>query len=81
MRPKSAILPNACFRFFRKPSVRCAAALLMLNGRILESVKKDYAVMREMIYGEYPDYEEILKILQNLENEINEFGDHDHDRP
>ncbi len=44
---------------------------LVPHGHILDSVKKDYAVMREMIYGEYPDYEELLKILQDLEHEIN----------
>ena len=41
------------------------------KGHILESVKEDYKAMRNMIYGNYCDYEEIQKILEELEDEIN----------
>jgi predicted nucleotidyltransferase component of viral defense system len=44
---------------------------LVPQGHVLESVKNDYTAMREMIYGDYPDYEEIHRDLQDLENEIN----------
>ena len=39
---------------------------------VLKDLKQDYAKMREMIYGEYPNFEEILKCIGNLEKEINE---------
>ncbi len=34
-------------------------------------IEKDYKDMSEMIYGEYPNFEEIIKVLQELEKEIN----------
>ena len=34
-------------------------------------IEKDYKAMSEMIYGEYPKFEEIIKVLQELEKEIN----------
>ena len=50
-----------------------------LNGRLrlvpdeyrFSELEKDYKAMSEMIYGEYPQLEEIIKTLQKLENEIN----------
>ncbi len=44
---------------------------LVPEGHILESVKKDYKAMRNMIYGDYPDFEKILHVLTELEGEIN----------
>jgi hypothetical protein len=44
---------------------------LVPEGHILESVKNDYKAMRNMIYGDYYDFEKILKVLEELENEIN----------
>lgn len=38
--------------------------------RFLE-LENDYKAMSEMIYGEYPSFEEIIKILKELETEIN----------
>lgn len=38
--------------------------------RFLE-LENDYKAMLEMIYGEYPSFEEIIKILKELETEIN----------
>ena len=34
-------------------------------------IEKDYRAMAEMIYGDYPSFEEIIKVLQELEKEIN----------
>ncbi|MDU3193408.1 MAG: nucleotidyl transferase AbiEii/AbiGii toxin family protein, partial [Finegoldia magna] len=50
-----------------------------LNGRLklvprefrFSEIEKDYKAMAEMIYGEYPKFEEIIKVLQELEKEIN----------
>lgn len=44
---------------------------LVPEEHVLESVKKDYHKMRNMIYGEYLDYSEIHTILGQLESEIN----------
>lgn len=44
-------------------------ALLPVN-HIVESVKADYAAMRNMIYGDYPSFEEIIMTLENLEKDI-----------
>lgn len=37
----------------------------------LKSLASDYAQMREMIFGDYPKWEDILTGLQNLEAVIN----------
>ncbi len=37
---------------------------------IMDDVRKDYAEMKNMIYGAYPDFEDILKCLKNLEQEV-----------
>ena len=34
-------------------------------------MKADYAAMRNMIYGEYPSFDEILSTIKKLESEIN----------
>lgn len=44
---------------------------LIPEEHVLETVKKDYKEMRNMIYGTYYDYSEILSILRDLEVEIN----------
>lgn len=44
---------------------------LVPKGHVLESVKKDYKAMRNMIYGRYYSYEELEEILAGLETEIN----------
>ncbi len=37
----------------------------------LPSLRRDYSNMAEMIFGEIPDFDQILKTLSQLENEIN----------
>ena len=44
---------------------------LMPSGQVLAAVEKDYAQMRNMIFGRYPAFEEIMAVLQDLEDEIN----------
>jgi len=39
---------------------------------ILDAVKKDYDAMKNMIYGKYPSFEEILECLKQLESEIHQ---------
>ena len=47
---------------------------LMPSGHVLATVQKDYAQMRNMIYGRYPAFDEIMAVLQHLEGEINAVG-------
>lgn len=44
---------------------------LMPSGHVLATVEKDYAQMRNMIFGRYPDFDEIMGALRKLEAEIN----------
>ena len=44
---------------------------LLRSRRVLISVRSDYRSMENMIFGEAPDFEEILVVLQALEDEIN----------
>ena len=44
---------------------------LVLDRFRFSEIEKDYKAMSEMIYGEYPKFEEIIKVLQELEKEIN----------
>lgn len=37
----------------------------------IPEIRNDYAKMRNMIYGNYPDFDEILDSIKKLENEIN----------
>ena len=37
---------------------------------ILEDLRKDYAAMKNMIYGDYPEFDEIIDYLKVLEKEI-----------
>lgn len=41
----------------------------------LEELRKDYISMKEMIYGEYPSFEEILQVLEALEMMMNFTGE------
>ena len=36
----------------------------------MDDVKKDYAAMKNMIYGDYPELEQIIECLKELETEI-----------
>ncbi len=49
-----------------------ATISLIPAEHIMEAVKKDYAAMRNMIYGDYPDFDVILDCLRELEQEIHE---------
>ena len=44
---------------------------LMPSGHVLATVEKDYAQMRNMIFGRYPDFDEIMASLRKLGEEIN----------
>ena len=45
--------------------------LLMPSEHAMPVMKADYAAMRNMIYGEYPSFDEILSTIKKLESEIN----------
>ena len=44
---------------------------LVPAGHVLKSLKDDYRAMRDMIFGNYPEFDDVLSVLQDLENEIN----------
>lgn len=44
---------------------------LMPPSHFERSLRADYGDMRHMIFGKYPEFDEILKTLKTLENEIN----------
>ena len=44
---------------------------LIPESHVLEAVRADYRAMANMIYGDYPDFDEIMGQLQALEDEIN----------
>ena len=44
---------------------------LIPNDHILENLKKDYKAMENMIYGDYPDFNELISGITLLEQEIN----------
>lgn len=44
---------------------------LVPSGKVLASVEKDYAQMRNMIFGRYPGFDEIMETLRTLERVIN----------
>lgn len=47
---------------------------LMPPDHILPALRRDYGEMRVMIYGELPDFDDLMKQMQALEREINRLG-------
>ena len=45
--------------------------VLMPEGHLLASARSDYRAMGNMIFGEVPDFEEILAVLKALQEDIN----------
>jgi hypothetical protein len=45
---------------------------LVPSGHVLTTLERDYAQMRNMIFGRYPGFDEIMETLRALEREINE---------
>ena len=41
---------------------------------IMDDVKADYIAMKNMIYGEYPDFDDIIDCLKQLELEVHALG-------
>jgi hypothetical protein len=63
-------------RFYRRPWAKYGEAKpgtfkLIPVGHVLLAVEKDYAQMRNMIFGRYPHFDEIMETLRTLEGEIN----------
>jgi hypothetical protein len=66
-------------RFYRRPWARYDLAQpgtfrLLPSDPLLPTVERDYAQMRNMIFGPYPAFGEIMAQLHQLENEINALG-------
>ncbi len=63
-------------RFYRRPWAHYELATpgtfrLVPEDHVLAAVEKDYAQMRNMIFGRYPAFGEIMEVLHRLEVEIN----------
>ena len=43
---------------------------LIPAAHIMDDVKRDYIAMKYMIYGDYPEFEEIISCLMGLEDEV-----------
>jgi len=43
---------------------------LIPTDHIMDAVKADYAAMKNMIYGDYPEFDDILSCLRRLQEEI-----------
>jgi hypothetical protein len=63
-------------RFFprvwaRYDLVKPGTMRLMPPAHFEQSLRSDYGDMRHMVFGNYPEFDEILKTIKTLENEIN----------
>lgn len=63
-------------RFYRRSWARYDLAKpgtfkLLPSGHVLTAIEKDYVQMRNLIFGRYPAFDEIMRVLQQLETEIN----------
>lgn len=47
---------------------------LMPKEDVLDALKEDYQAMRNMIYGNIPEFEDILAFLEKLQSEIHELS-------
>lgn len=64
---------NALFYYAKSAhyeSATLSEISLIPAEHILSALKSDYAAMKNMIYGEYPGFEEILDCLKALEKEV-----------
>lgn len=65
---KQRFYPNGRARYdLTKPGTR----KLVPQGQVLTFFRSDYRAMENMIFGEVPDFEEILAVLQALKEETN----------
>lgn len=52
-------------------TARIGSLRLVPPGFVLKDLERDYANMREMIYGDIPSFDEVLECMERLEKEIN----------
>lgn len=45
---------------------------LVPANHIIDAVREDYAAMKNMIYGDYPDFDNVLECLKKLQKEVHE---------
>ena len=62
--------------FFNRPDLDLATAVpgtfaLMPQGDMLERIRTDYTAMSGMIFGEIPEFEQIIQSVNDLETRIN----------
>ncbi len=55
----------------RYDTAKLGTLILVPEGHVLASVRSDYHAMKNMIFGEVPDFQEVLVLLSVLQEEIN----------
>jgi hypothetical protein len=63
--------------FFNRPDLDLASArpgsfALLPHDGMVDELRRDYAAMRVMIFGDVPSFEEVLASVQTLEGLVNE---------
>jgi hypothetical protein len=66
--------------FFNSPdldlrSARPGSFAIMPSAEMLDVLKRDYQVMLGMIFGEVPEFSDVLDAVKKLEDEINQRRD------
>lgn len=49
--------------------------LLQPSEHALPIMRADYQAMRQMIYGDYPSFDELLETLKELESDVNSLAE------
>jgi hypothetical protein len=55
-------------------NAKAGSMVLSPPDHIMKSLAEDYKQMHEMIYGDYPDFSELMDVIKALEIEINSFA-------
>ena len=65
---KEKFYPSSVAQYGR---ARIGSLKLVPPSHVLKDLERDYANMREMIYGDVPGFDEVLECVSRLEKEIN----------
>ena len=65
---KEKFYPSSAAKY---DTARIGSLRLVPPSYVLKDLERDYANMREMIYGDIPSFDEVLECVERLEKEIN----------
>lgn len=60
---------------YRADLCKPGTMLLQPSEHALPIMRSDYQAMRQMIYGNYPSFDELLETLMELEAQVNSLAD------